>query len=299
MGPKVSVIIPAYNAEEYIAETLQSVFEQTYSNYEVIVVDDGSKDGTLPLLQSYASKVKVFSKDNGGPASARNVAINNSDGELIAFLDSDDLWFREKLETQIRFLGDHPDLGLVYTEALMARQSGDEWNIERKIGFTEAPTFCKLLYGDFIPNSTVIIRRSCIEQVGLLNESRELIAAEDYEYWLRIAKLFPIAGISQPLAYYRVRNESLVGDGNDIDRGLTLATAVLRSLESIYPAMWAECGVDRNLLLAKLHVRAGFAWKNNGRWSKSLTKYSDALKHSFTPRVFRWIIAATILKRWS
>lgn len=299
MGPKVSVIIPAYNAEKYIAETLQSVFEQTYSNYEIIVVDDGSKDGTWQLLQSYAPKAKVFSKENGGPASARNVAINNSDGELIAFLDSDDLWFKEKLERQVRFLSDNPDIALAYSEALMIRQSGNEWNTERKIGFTESPTFCKLLYGDFIPNSTVIIRRSCIEKIGLLNESRELIAAEDYEYWLRIAKSFPIAGIPQPLAYYRVRNESLVGDGEDIEKGLTLATRVLRSLEDAYPTMWRECGVDRNLLLAKLSVRAGFAWKNNGSWSKCLIKYFNALKHSFSPRVFRWIIAATILKRWS
>ena len=295
MGPKVSIIIPAYNAEEYIADTLQSVFEQTYRNYEVIAVDDGSQDGTLRVLQRYAPEVKVFSKPNGGPASARNVAIQHSDGEFIAFLDSDDLWFPNKLEEQVRFLMENPAIGLAYSEALMVGGN----SVERKIGFTETPTFCKLLYGDFIPNSTVIIRRASIEKVGLLDESRELIAAEDYEYWLRIAKHFPIAGISHPLAYYRVRGGSLMGDGRDIEKGLKLALTVLGRMEGRYPEMWEECGIDRNLLFARLHLRAGFAWKNAGHWGRCFLKYIDALKHSFRLRVFRWMVAATILKRWS
>lgn len=296
---KVSVIIPAYNAEKYIADTLRSVFDQSYHNYEVIVVDDGSKDGTLQLLKSYSPKIKVFGKSNGGPASARNLAINNSDGELIAFLDSDDLWLGNKLEEQVRFLCENPAVGLVYGEALMIGQDDNGVATERKIGFTESPSFCKLLYGDFIPNSTVVIRRSCIEKVGLLDESEELIAAEDYEYWLRIAKLFPIAGMPCPLAYYRVRDGSLMGDGKDINKGLALILAVIRRLEARYPQMWAECGVDRSLLLARLHVRAGFAWKNRGEWSRCFLKFAHALKQSFKPRVFRWIVAATVLKRWS
>lgn len=298
MGPKVSVVIPAYNAEKYIAETLQSVFDQTYGNYEVIVVDDGSQDGTLRLLQRYAPKIRVFSKPNGGPASARNIAIQNSDGELIAFLDSDDLWFKDKLEAQVQFLRENSAVGLTYSEALMVGQDGGEF-VERRIGFTESPSFCKLLYGDFIPNSTVMIRRSCVEKVGLLDERKELIAAEDYEYWLRIARFFPIAGISRPTAYYRVRDNSLMGEGKDIEKGLTLALAVLRTIEKQYPGMWAECGIDRNKLFARLHVRAGFAWKNRGNWGRCLMKFLDALGQSFTPRVFRWIVAAAVLKRWS
>jgi glycosyltransferase involved in cell wall biosynthesis len=298
VGPKVSVVIPAYNAEKYIAETLQSVFDQTYGNYEVVVVDDGSQDGTLELLQSYAPKIRVFSKPNGGPASARNVAIQNSDGELIAFLDSDDIWFKDKLEVQVQFLCENPAVGLTYSEALMVGQDAGE-SAEHKIGFTESPTFCKLLYGDFIPNSTVMIRRPCVEKVGLLDESKELIAAEDYEYWLRIAKLFPIAGISCPLAYYRVRDNGLMGDGKDIDKGLALALTVLRTVEKQYPGMWVECGVDRNKLLARLYVRAGFAWKTRGDLGRCLLKFFGALRHSFTPRVFRWIVAAVVLKRWS
>jgi len=297
VGPKVSVIIPAYNAERYIAETLRSVFDQTYRNYEVIAVDDGSKDGTLRLLQSYAPKIKVYSKSNGGPASARNAAIKNSDGELIAFLDSDDLWFQDKLEAQVRFLCENPAVGLTYSEALMVGHEGGAG--ERKIGYTESPSFCKLLYGDFIPNSTVMIRRSCVERIGLLDESKELIAAEDYEYWLRIAKLFPIAGIPRPLAYYRVRENSLMGDGKDIEKGLGLALTVLRTVEQRYPEMWAECGVNRDLLLARLHIRAGFAWKKRGDWGRCLGKYARALRHSLSPRVFRWIVAATVLSRWS
>lgn len=296
---KISIVIPTFNSEKYIAETLQSVFDQTYQDFEVVVVDDGSTDSTLSVLQTYLPRIKVISKSNGGPASARNLAISNSDGEWIAFLDSDDLWVKNKLELQVAYFKHHPSVGLVYGEALMFRQKNIDRIVERKIGYTEDPTFCKLLYGDFIPNSTVMIRRSCISRIGLLNENKELISVEDYEYWMRMAKEFVIAGLPYPLAYYRIREDSLVGEGKNIDKGLAMALIAVFEIEKRYPDMWKKCDIQRELLIARLYVRAGFAWKNRQEWGKCLRKFAEALECSFSYKVFRWIVAASLLKRWS
>lgn len=297
--PRVSVVIPAYNAEDYIAATIESVLAQTYQNHEIIVVDDGSTDRTLQVLRNIELRIKVLAKTNGGPASARNLAINNSVGEFIAFLDSDDLWTPDKLAEQIAFLDLHPEVGLLFGEALMFNEINGEKVIQQKIGYTGDPTFRQLLFGDFIPNSTVIIRRACVERIGLLNESRDLIAVEDYEYWMRIARAFPMAGIAKPLAYYRIHEGNLMGDGGNIDRGHDLAITAIKEIERQFPQMWEETQVDRNLLFAKLQIRAAFAWKERGQWRECLKHVARALKISRNPRVFRWIIAASLLKRWS
>jgi glycosyltransferase involved in cell wall biosynthesis len=297
MNPKVSVVIPAYNTENFIAHTIQSVLDQTYQDFEIIAVDDGSSDRTLEFLRGFAPRVKVLTKANGGPASARNLAIKNSAGEYIAFLDSDDLWVPDKLEVQTAFLEKHPHVGLVFSEASMFSEENGQRNIQSKIGFTANPTFSFLLLGNYIPNSTVVIRRACVNQVGLLNES--LIGTEDHEYWMRIARSFPIAGIPRPLVYYRIREGSLLGDGRNIDKGLDLTLAAIREVEKLFPKMWQECRMERDLLIARLHIRAGFAWRRRGDWVNCLRKYIAALSYSIKPRVFRWLVAATILKRWS
>lgn len=299
MKPKVSVIIPAYNAEKYLAETIRSVLDQSYSDFEVIVVDDGSSDGTLGVARGFEPKVKALSKSNGGPASARNLAIRHSQGEYLAFLDSDDLWVEDKLEEQVAVLDANPKVGLVYGEALMFAGNAGEQKVEGKIGFTSDPSFRLLLFGDYIPNSTVMIRRACVDIIGLLNESRELIGVEDYEYWMRMARHFPMIGIPRPLAYYRIREGNLMGDGRDINKGLNLSIAAIREIERLYPNLWEECQVDREKLFARLHIRAGFAWKGKRDWKQCAARFREALDYSSNPVVFRWMVAAMLLKRWS
>lgn len=299
MRPKVSVIIPAYNAEAYLAETIRSVLDQSFGDFEVIVVDDGSSDGTLHVARSFEPRIRALTKSNGGPASARNLAIRNSRGDYLAFLDSDDLWVKDKLEEQVALLDSNPEAGLAYGEALMFTGDDGEQKVEGKIGFTSNPSFRLLLFGDYIPNSTVIIRRACVDKVGLLNESRELIGVEDYEYWMRIAKHFLMVGTPRPLAYYRIREGNLMGDGRDINKGLNLSIAAIREIERIYPSLWEECQVDREKLFARLHIRAGFAWKGKRDWRQCAARFREALSYSSNPVVFRWMAAAMLLKRWS
>ena len=114
---KVSVAIPTYNRAHYICETIDSVLVQTYKDYEIIVVDDGSTDNTREILKRYGGKIKYFYQANQGQASAWNYAVSQSSGEYIAFLDDDDLWFPEKLERQVEVLDKNPDLGFVCSES--------------------------------------------------------------------------------------------------------------------------------------------------------------------------------------
>ena len=297
--PKVSVVIPAYNTEQFLAETIRSVLDQTYGDYEVIVVDDGSSDGTLGVARSFEPGVKVLSQPNGGPASARNLAIRDARGDYIAFLDSDDLWTKDKLEEQVAFMERNPAVDLVYSEALMFTGNNGDRKVSEKFGFPYDPSFRSLLFGNYIPNSTVMIRRSCVDKVGLLNERRELVGVEDYEYWLRVAKRSTMAGIPRPLMYYRVRDGNLMGDGRDIDKTPRLYIAAIREIERLYPQLWEECQLDRQMQFARFHIRAGFAWKRRGAWKQCAMKFKEALSYSSRPRVFRWIVAAVLLKRWS
>ncbi len=295
----MSVIIPAYNTEEFLAETIRSALDQTYRDYEVIVVDDGSSDETLNVARSFEPQIKVLAQPNGGPASARNLGIRNSRGDYIAFLDSDDLWMSDKLEEQTEFMENNPAVGLVYSEALMFTDNKGEMKITEKFGFPYEPSLRTLLFGNYIPNSTVMVRRTCIDKIGLLNESRELVGVEDYEYWMRIAKHFPIAGIPRPMMYYRVRDNNLMGDGKDINKTPRLYIAAIREIERLYPQLWEEVQLDRQMQFARFHVRAGFAWKRKGAWKQCAVRFGEALSYSSKPRVFRWIVAATLLKRWS
>ena len=286
-----------YNAAPYLAETLQSVFAQTFQRYEILAIDDGSTDDTLAVARSYGSRVRIFTQKNSGPSAARNLGFQHAQGEYIAWLDSDDLWHPELLETQVAFLDRHPNVGLVYAESWIMTQLRGSRVITDKVGYTINPGLKLLVYGDCIPTNTIVMRHSCYEAVGGMNES--LRRAEDHEYLMRISYRFELAGIARPLAYYRFRPNSLVGDNHDINRGVRDAVIALQSVESLHPDLWQRTGVNRAQLLARLQIRAAHAWKRRREWRAAIRKVCAAFKYSRHPLVIRWILAALILRRWS
>ena len=298
-NPQISVIIPCHNAAKFIAATIESVLEQTLPVAEVLVIDDGSTDNTTAVLAEYENHIRLLRRENGGPAAARNLGIARASGEFIAFLDSDDLWEREKLARQMEEFRAFPETSLVFSEAVMFREAGGVKTPLQRIGYVGDPTFRQLLFGDFIPNSTVIVRRDCVATVGRLNERRDLIGVEDYEYWMRIALRHRLRGIAEPLAWYRLREGNLMGAGDDIEKGLRLAMAAINAIEADQPAIWEEFGVDRARLFARLHLRAGHAWKRRGEWRRWYGQNLAALRQCYHPRVWRWMIAAALLRRWS
>lgn len=209
-SPLVSVIVPAYNAEQFISLTLDSLVSQTYSNFEVIVVDDGSQDGTAEIVDDYASRdrrIKLFQQANAGVAIARNQAIHLSQGQYIAPIDADDIWYPQKLEKQVQcFSQADASVGLVYS------WSADIDESDRITGgfYTsnlEGDVYIPLIYYNFLGNaSSPLIRRECFEKVGGYNSKLKALNAqgcEDWELYLRIAEEYEFRVVPELLIGYR------------------------------------------------------------------------------------------------
>lgn len=223
---KFSVIIPTYNRACELARGLDSLVNQKYNNFEVIIGDDGSTDNTAEVITKYQNKIniKYFKLKNfGGPAKARNVGIHNAQGEYIAFLDSDDWWTSEKLSECLPFLDKGADI--VYHDLWLFGINGIPYfsRYARTRSLNYPATIDLLINGNALNNSSVIVRKEILNQVGLISEDRELIAWEDYEYWIRISKITEkFVRIPKCLGYY------WIGGGN-----ISHAERTLQNLESI------------------------------------------------------------------
>lgn len=208
----VSVILPIYNGEQFVARAIKSVLNQTYKELEIIVVDDGSSDNSLDVVRSYAdARLKVFTKENGGPASARNFGIKRSSGEFIALIDQDDLWYPKKLEKQIRLISQNSKLDMVYCNALSIYEDGSgptrKWS-ELHIPQT-GKVFIELYRYNFILCSSAIFRKSLINKIGFIDENRKFFGVDDYEYWLRIALNSEIGYVPEILVERRLHKSNL------------------------------------------------------------------------------------------
>lgn len=195
----VTVIIPTLNRKALLLEALESAFAQTYRDYDILVIDDGSTDGTHDALSSYGDRLRYVRKNNGGEASARNRGILEAGTAYIAFLDSDDLWDPTFLETTITHLEKNPTLGLVSTGCVFFPDEKRRPRIRKRL--LQGDLFPLLFYRNFITASAVVVKSDCFRQVGLFNESLEL--GVDYDMWLRIAKAYPIAFLNRSLCRWR------------------------------------------------------------------------------------------------
>lgn len=198
---KVSVIIPTYNREKTILRAVQSVLDQTYTNLEVLVIDDGSTDGTAEIVKGIGDdRVKyVVLEQNGGQSMARNIGVEMAEGEWIAFQDSDDCWHNNKLETQIEYIKENPQFSLVYCMSMNYFQSGATLVVpaaplpevmEGKMIFT-------LLRRNVIDTPTMFMRKECFLNVGGFDTAYK--ALEDWEFVLRFAKEYEIGYIPEVL----------------------------------------------------------------------------------------------------
>ncbi|HWH78784.1 MAG TPA: glycosyltransferase family A protein [Candidatus Binatus sp.] len=198
--PLVSVVVPAFNNAPYIGAAIESIDAQNYQPLEIIVVDDGSTDDTEQAVCSFRH-VQYIRQENAGPARARNVGIQKSHGEFVAFLDADDLWTAGKLSTQLDILNKHPDAALVFGDMKgFGVGIGAEPTMYEKYALGEnyfgpgglvIQAVQKLLKMNFIPTGTVVARRHAIIDAGLFDESLKVV--EDWDLWLRIALRHPIA----------------------------------------------------------------------------------------------------------
>lgn len=212
-NPAVSVVIPAYDQQDFITRCLDSVFEQTYAGgVEIIVVDDGSPDDVAEVAASHPSNPTVIRQENTGVAGARNRGIRESSGEYVAFLDADDWWAPEKLERQMKALQERGEPALAFTRYRRVRDDGSTTAEPEHPSPSLEPRARKLAFQNFIGNSTVVAHRECIERAGGYPETDILgRGGQDYALWLRVAALFPLVYVPEVLTLYRVHASNRVG----------------------------------------------------------------------------------------
>jgi len=232
--PKVSVIIPTYNLAKYICESVDSVLAQTYKDFELIIIDDGSKDNTKQVLGNYGDRIRYIYQPNKGVASARNRGICEARGEYIALLDADDLWLPDKLMKQVTVAQQNPSIDFIFCDAEVFNDGVTlkNSNMPPRDKAYEAGSFrhqlagtsindgsilkgnfyVDLIKGNFITSSTVLIRKACLERAGYFDESLAVI--EDYDMWVRIGRECLIIYINSVMARYRLRDNSVSGEIN-------------------------------------------------------------------------------------
>jgi glycosyltransferase involved in cell wall biosynthesis len=208
----VSVIIPAYNGEKFIEEALRSLFAQKCPAEEIIVIDDGSTDGTASVLEKYRKQVSYHFQENSGLAAARNAGIRVSKGAYLAFLDADDLFHPEKIEVQKTFLDSHPEIDMVFSDfeyfgGMLLRRP-----IPDSLKKGEGNLLLDLFRFNCIAIPTVLLRRECFQEVGSFDES--LLAVEDYDLWLRLVKRKKIGYVDHVLAKVRLHPENMSKDAD-------------------------------------------------------------------------------------
>lgn len=238
-NPTISIIIPAYNAEKTILATIASVQKQTFTDWELIVINDGSVDKTLEVLNTIKEpRMQVYSYTNGGVSVARNLGINHASGEYIAFLDADDLWTPDKLEMQLEALKQNPEADVVYSWAYYLYEQKNLIKPSQPIYF-QGDVFADLLIGDFIIScSNCLITKQAIEAVGEFDP--EVPGAADWDYWLRLAKDWQFVVVPKYHVYYRFSLESMQSNVEFmercclkvIDKGFQIAPIELQSLKN-------------------------------------------------------------------
>jgi cellulose synthase/poly-beta-1,6-N-acetylglucosamine synthase-like glycosyltransferase len=207
---EVDVIVPCHNVASYLQRALNSVFVQTFSDFHIYAVNDGSTDGTVRVLEANASRCSFVSQPRAGPAAARNRAIYMSRSPFIAFLDADDEWLPQMLERQIAFIKQDQTLGLVCSACFVSEPGGETRVMSPPQSTPGAgKLFRQLACNCFVFTPTVVVRRLCLEEVGYFNES--LAVSEDFNLWLRIAAKWNIASLPEALAITHKRPGSLSG----------------------------------------------------------------------------------------
>jgi glycosyltransferase involved in cell wall biosynthesis len=197
MNPFVSVIIPTYNRVELLKKTVESVRRQTYVDYEIIVVNDGSTDGTAEWLQQQIDIIGV-SQINAGIAASRNKGVSVGRGHWMAFLDHDDLWAEDKLQIQTDFIRSNPEVAMVAAKHV---RIGSRLGKPESIRWIKGDLFSKVYSESFIHTSSVMIRRDALEKIGGFPTKYKF--ADEFDVWLKISRNFPIAFVNKPLVFIR------------------------------------------------------------------------------------------------
>jgi len=293
--PKVTVIIPTYNMAKYLPEAIESVLNQTYKDFEIIVLDDGSTDDSKEIVKKYIDQsrnnIRYIYQENQGVVKARNKAIMNARGEFIAFLDADDKFYANRLEEEIKVIEKHPDIGLVHADDTEITESGECINIQRRNKKCLSGYIFKNLYTRkaSISIPTVLIKKECFEKVGLFDENLSKLGCEDREAWLRIAREYRIEYINKVLAYYRRNREGMSRNRENMEK------ARYYVVEKFFSQGYVSKSL-RRIALGRIHRESGDELLRASKYQESRKEYLKSLVYwpfSFWP----WInFIKTLLK---
>ena len=298
--PKVSIVMPAYNVAPYISETLESVFAQTFTDYEIILVNDGSPD-TAELeraLEPFRDRIRYFKQENRGAGAARNVALRAARGEFIAFLDADDLWLPNYLDEQLKFIhGDN--YHLVYSDALLFGDSPIAGRTYMQTAPSHGPVNFKSLvhYECNLITSGVLARRRAILEVGLFDE--HICNGQDFDLWLRLVRNGAnVAYQRKVLLRYRCHAESLSSTDpvNKIVRQLRLFERITQTYD-LTPGERAEVDLVFEKLNAEMEFEIGKDHFAKGNFSEARACLKKANEFQRSWRVHSIILLMRIVPR--
>lgn len=299
--PTISVVIPAHDADRYISDAVSSVLDQTYQDFEVMIVDDGSTDRTPELISAFAanSRVRHIRQQNLGPSAARNTGIRASRGSFIAFLDADDFWQPDKLEAQLTIFESHPHVGVVYSDFAVLDDSGQHVQRTWRRPVPRGSLTADLMFGNVIAgsSSSVILRKECIESVGGFDQN--LWVCEDQDLWRRLSMVCEFYFLEAVHVLVREHRLHLQGDPAKLLEGKLLYLDRMKSdtpteLRHFLPQAAYETYWD----MARLSIRSGrarTAFRLLGKIPPLGIKYVAKLAYDFGVVLWRSVIR---LPKW-
>jgi glycosyltransferase involved in cell wall biosynthesis len=282
MKPKVSVIIPVYNGERFIRYAIQSAVDQTYPNLEIIVVDDGSIDGTQNLVLNNFPSVSYYFQKNKGAAAARNLGMEKSTGEYLAFLDSDDIWLPEKISRQMEQIAKNPEIKLIHTN-IKIQADGQIRDTAYPVDHQEGRIFENLLLQTgSVVCSTLLAKKECFEKVGNFDE--ELRTAEDVHLFLRLAYYYDFHFLNEALVIKVHHGTNLTSLSNIYFGSGTLSS--LEKIEQLFPQYSrGKSNVMRRAFFLRARLRAA-AYSQKGEYTNAFHYLMKALSYHRTLRNF-------------
>ena len=283
MSPRVTVILPTYNRAHFLGEAIQSVLDQGFADLELLIIDDGSTDSTADLVKSALDpRIRYFYQDNRGISGARNAGLSHARGDLIAFLDSDDLWGPNLLQVQTSALDNAPEVGLAYAKAQAIDVVG---NLRPQIRGTRerypAEAYRSMLYGDFTCLQTTVVRRTCFENVGCFDES--LKGRVDWDMFLRIARYYDFLFTDETLARFRLHEGQTTGKKSQVYQ--QVFESRLSVLDKAFGAadFPEELHTMRSLAYRNAYIDIGIHWLGLVAIQEATHSFIEAMRISGRP----------------
>jgi len=257
----VSIVVPVYNGEKYLKKTIESILEQTYSNFELLLINDGSSDTSAKLIDALVAtdkRIKGFSKENGGVANARNYGVSLAKGELIAFCDQDDLWLPNKLEKQLP-LFENPNVGLVYcgavVEALLYGKTSKGSLANKQRGYV----FDQLVQLNMLTCCTAVVRKKHLLKAGGFDDDLALMGVDDWHLWLKMSLICEFDFVPEHLAVHVFHGDNYSSNDEKMHQAELVCLVKIKELatQCDKTAQWADIIQNLHIRYAQCYVSAG------------------------------------------